>query len=592
MKPTIAQLLRDAAIARRAGRHEDALPFIEQALELDPKAVRLWVEKSETLRQLDRLLEARQAAHKATVLAPTSAEALAALGMAFLDLRKINDAERALERALQFDRRCVGALEGLGKVRLRQQRLEEAATLVSSALRISPSESRLYVLLGDIFEAKANWAGMVEAYRHARDVDATNTEALEKFVGAKQKVGGLDAAREVLEEAVGRMPDLAYARVLLGRFLSDHGMLEEAVVHLRRAVALDQEAFSAYHLLATSKKFRSSDDEDLLAIKAAYELTKPGTRSRALLAFSLAKAFDDIGDYEAAFDAYLEGNTISRPARKFSMDREKRDFGALEEVFAPDFLDRLRGDGHPSTAPIFIVGMPRSGTTLTETILSRHRDVHAAGELEFMKISATGVLGANPFDEARLFGERLKPKHLAEIGATYLDRLDAAARSAPRFTDKMPHNFRLVGLIRLVFPSAKIIHIRRDPVDNCLSMFKANFGADGLAFSFDLVELGTYYNLYRSLMRHWRRVMPGEFFEIDYEALVSNPEDTTRALFDYCELDWTPEVLDVQESRREVRTASFAQVRQPINKGSVSSGDRYGTKLDPLRRILAEWQGD
>jgi sulfotransferase family protein len=147
----------------------------------------------------------------------------------------------------------------------------------------------------------------------------------------------------------------------------------------------------------------------------------------------------------------------------------------------------------------------------------------------------------------------------------------------------------MLGLIRLVFPNARIIHVRRDPLDNCLSMFKSNFASELLAFSFDLAELGRYYNLYRGLMQHWRTVLPGQFFEIDYEALVTEPEVTTKALFQYCGLDWSPDVLEIADNRREVRTMSFAQVRQPIHAGSVSAAARYGSKLDPLRAALAEW---
>jgi len=235
--------------------------------------------------------------------------------------------------------------------------------------------------------------------------------------------------------------------------------------------------------------------------------------------------------------------------------------------------------------------MPRSGTTLTETILSRHDDVYPAGELETMRVEAAAIVGASPIYEANQFMNRLKRGALEEIGSAYLSQLSLEARRSRRVTDKMPHNFRLVGLIRLVFPNARIIHVRRDPLDTCLSMFKANFSAANLDFSRDLVTTGRYYNLYRRLMQHWRVAMPGQFFEIDYEALVSDPETSTRALFEYCGLDWSPDVLYIEKSTREVKTASFAQVRQPINTRSVRAADRYGNRLDPLRAALAEYDG-
>jgi hypothetical protein len=177
----------------------------------------------------------------------------------------------------------------------------------------------------------------------------------------------------------------------------------------------------------------------------------------------------------------------------------------------------------------------------------------------------------------------------AAIGRTYLGWLPEEARRTGHVTDKLPANFRYLGLIRLAFPNARIVHIHRDPVDNCLSIYKARFAGSALGYGYDLTELGRYYNLYRGLMHHWKNVLPGDVFDLSYEDLVTEPEAASRRLFEFCGVTWTPEVLQFHESRREVRTASYAQVRRPINRNSVRGAEKYGERLDPLRAALAEY---
>ena len=589
MEPTRAQLWRAAEVALQAGRLGEALASVDRRLQSAPDDVAFLVQRAKVLRLLAEPEKAREAATRATRLAPTAADAHAQLGLAFLEQKKFANAESSFKKALEFDRANGEALTGYAQLRLRQKRLPEAESMTMEAIRANPRHADLYIVLGNILAARGNQSGMIESYRRARDIDPLNREANEKYVAAQAAVGGIDAARAALEEAVARMPEVPQVHVELGRFLTENGMLEDAIISVRRALALDPAALGAAELLAEAKKVQSRDDPDFHLISESYRLSEPGSSRRAFAAFALAKVSDDIKDYDVAFDAYLEANTISRGPTDYAIERERRSFQAIAAAFSPALLASLTGKGHRSTAPIFILGMPRSGTTLTETILSRHPGVHAAGELETMRAIPPGVVGASPITEAKRFVEHLKPRHLEEIGASYLAQLAESAKSSPRFTDKNPHNFRMLGLIRLVFPDAKIVHVRRDPLDNCLSMFKANFAAEALAFSHDLADLGHYYNLYRALTQHWRDVLPGQFFEINYETLVTEPEVTTKALFQYCELDWSPDVLAIEDNRREVRTMSFAQVRQPINTGSVSAAARYGSKLDPLRAALAEW---
>jgi len=589
--PTVAQLMREVRIAREARRFPEALAAIEQAIAVAPSDAGLLVERAVLLRAAGRSDEAREAARSAVKLAPTSAEAQAQLGLGYLDQGKASNAEGAFKLALQYDRANASALGGYGALRLKQGRLAEAESFAMAAVRGRHRDSGLLVQLGDVFAARSNSAGMIEAYRRAHEADDQDVVALEKYLAAKQTVGGVAAARAALEEAASRTPNQPRGYVQLGRFLSAHGMLGDAASSYRRALDIDPMAVEALQFLSGSTRLRAREDEDFKRLTGGYELSQRDSRDRSSIGFALAKALDDVGDYAGAFDLYLEANEILWKAHPYDLARDDRAFREIAQTFDADLMSRFRAKGQSSGAPIFIVGMPRSGTTLTETILSRHPDIYAAGELESFRLLATAVGGANPIFEAQLFIDRLNGGVLREIGSAYLSRLPDAARKKKQVTDKMPHNFRLIGLIRLVFPNARIVHVRRDVVDTCLSMFKANFEMPDLGFTNNLTTLGRYHNLYRRLMNHWRAVLPGQFFEIDYEALVSDPETSTKALFDYCGLDWSPDVLQVEKSTREVVTASFAQVRQPINTRSVSAAARYGDRLDPLRAALAEYDG-
>jgi hypothetical protein len=234
--------------------------------------------------------------------------------------------------------------------------------------------------------------------------------------------------------------------------------------------------------------------------------------------------------------------------------------------------------------------MPRSGTTLTEQLVAASDDVFGAGELNLVNLASSQTFGFFTFNEVRALLENEASLDFAKAGTTYLEWLAGRAKTKPRFTDKMPHNFWQIGLIRLMFPNARIVHVSRIPLDNCLSIFKATFASHGLDYSYDLATLGRYFNLYRGVMQHWRAVLPATFHDLSYEALVDDPEEETKKLYDYLELEWSPAVLEFHQSRREIRTASVVQVRKPIYKTSVNLSERYGELLDPLRAALAEWK--
>jgi hypothetical protein len=303
------------------------------------------------------------------------------------------------------------------------------------------------------------------------------------------------------------------------------------------------------------------------------------------LSFGLGKAFEDLGQYEKSFHFILEANRLKRETFDYDISEDRVFIDNLKKTFDEQFIHQHSHSGYSSDAPIFIVGMPRSGTTLVEQILSAHPQVFGAGELRYMKImivdSCSNIEGLEYPQCFAGFSEN----DFKEFGKAYVNELRQFSKEVKYITDKMPHNFLNIGLIKLILPNAKIIHCQRNPVDTCWSIFK-NFFAGIHNYAYNLRELGEYYKLYEGLMAHWRTILPGFLFEIQYEELVADQENQTRRLLEYCGLDWQDDCLSFHKSSRPVRTASSTQVRQPIYNNSVLLWKRYAKELQPLLEAL------
>ena len=358
------------------------------------------------------------------------------------------------------------------------------------------------------------------------------------------------------------------------------GRQDEAKAAFEEALALNPASLAAMTGRAELVKF-TADDPTIAAMEALLAPEKGETyASRMTLHFALGKAYLDLGDSSAAFRHLHEGNRMKRATVAYSADRTEKFFAEVAAAFTPALLDRLAAQGQRSPAPIFIVGMPRSGTTLVEQILAAHPAVHGAGELRYMG-AVVGQISGFPKGVAALDAATLK-----RLGQTYLSRVEALAGGKPRVVDKAPGNFVNAGLIRLILPDAKIIHARRDPVDTCLSCYTKLF-ADALNFTYDLTDLGRYCRDYLKLMDHWRAVLPAShFIEIDYEAVVDDIEAEARRMLEFLELPWDPACLEFYRVERPVRTASVNQVRQPIYRSSSGRWRKHADALQPLLKVL------
>lgn len=436
-------------------------------------------------------------------------------------------------------------------------RVRERGTPVKSKLRASTAP--ISANPGDVTWLSGAAEAQFRAGRFAEAIALCKTiltirpnlpEVYNNIGSAYSQLGQADEAERAYRRALALRPGFIAARRNLSVLLEEAGRLTEA-----RRLA-DQALRMA---LATDATLLSVDD-------------------RIEMHFALAKVHEDAGRFEQAFQQLAAGNALKR--RQMSYD-EAATLGAFERarrMFSAEFMDAHSGCGDPSPLPIFILGMPRSGTTLVEQILASHPQVFGAGELPLLAQAVAGMqnLGSNPREPALTSG------HLRELSARYLHELAARAPEAARITDKMPHNFRFVGLIHLALPNAAIVHTVRDPVDTCLSNFASLF-SNGHPHSYDLAELGRYYQGYAELMAHWRRVLPpGRMLDVRYEDIVADLEGAARRILAHCGLEWDPRCLDFHRTERPVRTNSAAQVRQPLYKNSVQRWRRYQPFLKPL----------
>jgi tetratricopeptide (TPR) repeat protein len=363
--------------------------------------------------------------------------------------------------------------------------------------------------------------------------------------------------------------------------LAEAGRFDEARTDLRRVIELYENAGDAWAALANLTKFEAGDPAFAAMETSLAKGAAQGADETLALRFALGKAYLDVGDSRRAFAHLNAGNRLKRAQLAYNAEANSSRMAAIAAAFPAEIFARFAEAGSRAAAPIFVVGMPRSGTTLIEQILASHPAIHGAGELPILPRIAVEI-GGMPEGVAALTAERL-----AQLGEAYVERVGAPPAGKSRWVDKFTGNFAYAGLIRLILPEARIIHSRRDPVDACLSCYAAYFNSPALAFAYDMTELGRYCRDYLALMAHWRAVLPEtRFLEIDYEAVVDDLETEARRMIAFLGLPWDPACLDFHLTRRPVRTASVSQVRRPIYSSSVGRWRAHAAELAPLLEAL------
>ena len=460
-----------------------------------------------------------------------------------------------------------------------------AVDLITKALAIKPDYAEAHINLGNALQELGKLDEAVASYRKALAIKPEFAEAHNNLGNALQDLGKLDEAFASYHKALAIKPDYAEAHNNIGTALQELGRSDEAAASYHKALAIRPDYVEAHRHLARVRTFSEYDD-DIKAMEDTYAMPGLSDEKRMHLAFALGKSFEDLRQYEKAFGFFLTGNAIKRAIYEFSIESVEKNFEHLKKLFTKNLFSKHRGAGWSDETPIFVLGMPRSGTTLVEQILASHPNVHGAGELDYLNRIVTAYFGK--IDAAR-FTENINQASIGDFssaGGEYIGMIRERADTAGFITDKMPTNFMLIGMIKLMLPNAKIIHCCRDPLDTCLSIFKNLFTANDYYYSYDLGLLGRYYNLYRDLMAHWDNVLPDFIYTIHYEDVVAEQEKQSRALLAYCGLEWDDACLEFHRTDRPVQTLSAAQVRRPIYKDSIQSWKRYENQLAPLLEVL------
>lgn len=496
----------------------------------------------------------------------------------------------ALQRAASLLPSDAQVHNNLGDRLAKQEMLLEAEKWFRSAIRIMPQYADAHYNLGQVLIRQERYPEAASCLRKATEIDPKNIEAYVNLSFVLKTQGLNSDAVKLLERALQINPDSAEANSSMGGELDEQGKFSDAAIYYRRALELKPDYVMPRFSLVSTKKIREGDDDFNALVKMSDKLkvgkTQLPTNEAICLHFGLGKGYDDLGEHDRAFAHFAEGCRLKRTTLEYDARNDTKMFDQIMRTFDRSLRDRLSGGGDQSRVPIFVLGMPRSGTTLTEQVIASHPDVHGAGELTYLLGIAQRKVASTPFPEN--WG-LLSREQLTSWGNEYVQALRRHAPEAQRITDKMPQNFLALGLIHLMMPNAKIIHVKRNPVDTCLSCFTKAFSNKNVKFSYDLAELGQYYRNYSRLMEYWAQVLPaGTFLDLQYEELVADQETQARRLIEYCGLEWDPACLDFHKNERSVRTASVAQVRKPVYKSSVERWRSYEKHLGPLLDELGD----
>ena len=605
-------------VLKRNNKPQQAIAAFDAALSINPRHVKALINRGAAYSQLKRYEDAIADFDRAIALERSYSEVFYNKANALMELKRRDEALRNFELALSRNPRHAGAYANLLILLYELGQYDKALECGRRAVALDPGSVDAYLNLAAAeqargqFEAALRWLDellarapnailalsarirvLLELNRldDAR-IDAARLKALtpqdERDAAAREgAIATLLLAEDRYEEAMAAL-DRAIASegsfreklmVVRADAMATFGRQDEAVAAFDEALALDPDSTGALCGRAKLVSF-TADDWTIAAMEA---LLARGTdfSSGISLHFALGKAYLDLGDSPAAFRHFDEGNRMLRAIVPYSADATRKHFAEIADAFTSELLDRLSGLGARSSAPIFIVGMPRSGTTLIEQILAAHPAVRGAGELLYMA-EIVAQIGDVMKNVATLDASALR-----QLGEGYLSRLSAVAKGKPRVVDKQMANFINVGLIRLILPDAKIIYARRNPVDICLSCYTHPLGG-ALSYACDQTDLGRYCRDFLKLMDHWRAVLPAShFLEVDYETVVEDVEGEARRMLAFLDLPWQPACLEFYRVERAVRTPSAGQVRQPIYRSSRGRWRKHAGQLRPLLQALA-----
>ncbi|MDH4107936.1 MAG: sulfotransferase [Gammaproteobacteria bacterium] len=570
-----------------AGRWIEAEAALTRAVGIDDRLATAWVALADLRGNFrgeagDRLGNAALYPGQATAGALELARAADAL---LTD--DLATAERLCREILKREPRDVAAIRLLADAGVRLGRLDEAEELLSYCLELAPDFHLARHSYAHLLLRKLRFREALAQIDRVLDAEPNRPSHLLLRAAILSQVGETAAAIDIYDAMLRQFPGEARLHLGRGNALKTVGRNADAVAAYRTAIDSQPAFGEAYWSLSNLKTFKF-DDADVSRMRELLAADDVSRENYFQLSFALGKALEDRGEFDESFRHYANGNAARRRSVQWDADEHHADIERVRSFFQPGFFESQRDAGNPSPAPIFIVGLPRAGSTLLEQILASHSRVEGTMELPDIMAIGRRLGGGKKDDRATRYPGVLATFAAADfeaLGTEYLERTAVHRAEAPYFIDKMPNNFIHVGLIHLLLPNAKIIDARRHPMGCCFSVFKQLF-AHGQNFSYSLEDIGRYYRDYLALMAHWDAVLPGRVLRVEYESMVENTEAEVRRLLAYCGLDFEPACLEFHRTERAVRTASSEQVRQPIYASAVEQWRNFEAHLAPLAKAL------
>lgn len=538
---------------RALGENETAMMHYEKAVELRENYPEAYNNMGSALRAEERFEEAEFCYRKAISLNQRYADASNNLAILLMSRDRHDEALRALDDALKAGNRTVNLFLSVARVQLHKGNFDMARKAAQMALEEDSANAGAYTVLGQIDHDLDLYADALKNFEKAIEIDPEYSEARNFYGIALKSLGRIDEAREQFEKTLEKNPSAhgAYSNIAdLVKFDENPALVERMETIFNDAENPDSERYMSMH-------------------------------------FAIGKAYDDLGRYDEAFDHISKGAKMKRGRLNYDEGDIREFFEAIKTTFDEDYFKTTQIEGDPTELPVFIIGMPRSGSTLVEQIVSSHPQAYGAGEIKTFS-HALGMLRSRypALPKFPMLVEKMKPEHFQSVIDHYLNYIRSQISDEIRVTDKLLTNYYFVGILSTLFPNAKFIHTKRNPIDTCLSAYTKLF-KDDMPHSYDLGELGRYYRMYEDIMAHWHKVLPeGKLIDAVYEDVVADTEGQAKRLIAHTGLEWDDACLAFHSSSRPVKTASVAQVRKPVYKTSVERWKRYEKQLQPLIEAL------
>lgn len=568
------------------GKIPEAVKSLQTALKHNPQSHSAAMKLGELLNLTGKGAEADEVFQNAIAADPEREKLVKA--MELVQEGKVAEAEALYKTILRANPDHVDALRLMGVLAIKKENHSDGEAYFRRAVELAPDFWTAWINLGVSLNEQQKFDKAEQAYLTALKLRPGNVHTLEKLGSNCMNDGRMEDAVSWLEKSLEEDPKHFPSLLVMGHALKTIGDQDEAIKAYRRCADSKPDFGEVYWSLANLKTYRFGDTE-LDEMKSQLDVVaKDPTQedSEISFLFALGKAYEDRKDYPQAFQYYSDGNTKKRLSITYDPIEFEGHIDRLIDVFTADFFAERQGQGCQEQGPIFIVGLPRSGSTLQEQILASHSQVEGTAELHYLLRIATET-GANRSDGIKYpqCMHELKDYQLKGLGEEYLESTKPHRTDLPYFTDKLPNNFTGIGFLHAVLPNARVIDARRHPLDSCLGGFKQLF-AKGQVFTYDMYDLAHYYSQYIRIMDHWNEVLPGKVLTVNYEEVVANLEEQARKTAAHCGLAWEDQMLRFYETKRAVKTASSEQVRQPIYSGSVHLWRRYEEQLEELIEFL------